>query len=245
MISAKVTRPIIALTPDIEGCSQSAAESKYMIRRNYAAAIRAADGVPIILPYEPALIPSYLSFIHGLVITGGMFDIDPRLYGAEPRGPLITKEERTGFEQALLQAALHVDLPVLGICNGMQLLAVTLGGTLIQHIPTEVPKALEHMPKCPATEPQHSVKFVEGSILKRVVGLDNAEVNSVHHQAVSKAPTYDIGANSSDGVIEAIEVPTRRFCVGLQWHPEYFSSPADMAVLQTFVRAAAQQSEHR
>ena len=239
------TRPIIGLTPDIETRGEQDAEAAYVIRRNYADAIRAAGGVPIILPYDAALAPAYVRLIDGIVVTGGMFDIDPRRYGAEPRGIVSTKEERTTFEQALLRSALSEDLAVLGICNGMQLLAVTLGGTLVQHIPTDLAEAGEHMPDQTPALPHHLIEFAPGSTLRLAAGVERTSVNSVHHQSVMASNRYVIAARALDGVVEAIEVPGRPFCVGLQWHPEYGSSPADSAILSAFVCGAARRSQGR
>ncbi len=237
--------PIIGLTPDVEAFPAAATETEYRIRVNYADAFARAGGLPLILPYGLSSVNSYGDVIDGLVITGGMFDIHPERYGATPRGEVVTKDDRTDFEQALLRLALSRDIPVLGICNGMQLMAVTLGGTLIQHIPTELPDALRHMARETPSSPQHDVAVVPGTALHRTSGLDRIRVNSLHHQSVVEAGGYQIAARAADGVVEAIEVPDRSFCLGLQWHPEYGTSPADDAVLSAFVQAAARHRSLR
>ena len=136
-------RPVIGVTLDSE---QSGGYSKYpwyAMRQNYAEAIVAAGGLPVALPHDPALAQDYLDRIDALVVTGGAFDVDPALYGAADRHATVTlKQGRTAAEQALAEGALARDLPVLGICGGEQLLAVVLGGTLIQHIPDAIPDAL-------------------------------------------------------------------------------------------------------
>jgi len=242
MIKVTYGRPVIGLTADTEPREDSEAESIYLLRRNYAAAVARSGGVPVILPHDVSLAELYVAQLDGLIITGGMFDIDPRRYGAMPNGSVNTKEERTDFEIALIRSALQSDLPILGICNGMQLLAVALGGALVQDIPREIRGALEHMPELPATEPHHEVRFEPDSMLAGVTGKFGATVNSVHHQSVKESPAYVVAAKAPDGVVEAIEVLGRRFCLGLQWHPEYGASDVDTLILNAFVGACSERA---
>jgi putative glutamine amidotransferase len=152
---------------------------------------------------------------------------------------VTTKDRRTVFELAITRAALAADKPVLGICGGQQLLNVALGGTLVQHIPDEIAGALAHEQPNPRTEPGHTVAVVKGSLLHRITGMDELPVNSAHHQAVKDvAPGMVVDATASDGVIEGIEDPRRRFCLGVQWHPEYAISPGDLGIFAAFVGAA-------
>jgi putative glutamine amidotransferase len=128
--------------------------------------------------------------------------------------------------------------PVLGICGGEQLLNVVLGGTLIQHIPDRIPGALEHEQKNARTEPGHEIAIVPATLLHRIAGVEKAAVNTAHHQAVAKvAPGAVVNATTSDGVIEGIELPAHPFCLGVQWHPEYFVSPIDKKIFDAFVAA--------
>jgi len=191
------------------------------------------------LPHHPDLADAYLDRIDGLLITGGAFDVDPALFGDSTRHATVTlKARRTEFELAILQGALARDMPILGICGGQQLLAVALGGTLIQHIPDEIDGALAHEQPNPRTEPGHDVAIVPGTLLHKIVGRETIPVNSAHHQAVKAMPaSVVIDARTSDGVIEGIEDPARRFCLGVQWHPEYSISPADDAVFAAFLKA--------
>jgi len=235
------TAPIIGLPADAEDGGGYSKLPWYALRQNYAGVVAAAGGVPLILPHEPALVGRYLDMIDGLLVTGGAFDVDPALFGAETRhGTVTLKEGRTDFELALLRGALARDMPVLGICGGQQLLAVALGGTLIQHIPDEVPGALAHEQPNPRTEPGHTVTIRPDSLLGRIAGKGTADVNSAHHQAVkSVPPPLVVNAwTEEDSVIEGIEDPTRRFCLGVQWHPEYTIDPTDTAIIRAFVAAA-------
>jgi putative glutamine amidotransferase len=233
-------RPRIGVTLDREEGGGYSRMPWYAARENYFAAIAAAGGLPVALPHEPELATAYLDELDGLVVTGGAFDVDPSWYGGGARHQATTtKQRRTAFEFAVTRGALERDLAVLGICGGQQLLHVVLGGTLIQHIPDTVPNALAHEQPNPRTEPGHAVEIASGTRLHAIAGAPRLEVNSAHHQAADRVPDgVVVSARASDGVIEAIEAPGRRFAVGVQWHPEYTVSPADPLILRAFVDAA-------
>ena len=233
-------RPRIGLTLDAEPPGGYSRLPWYAIRANYCAAISRAGGLPLALPHQIELAADYLDLLDGLVVTGGAFDLDPALYGARERHVTVrTKEQRTAFEWAITEAALARDLPVLGICGGQQLLNVVLGGDLIQHIPDAVPDCLAHEQPNPRTEPGHAVEVAAGTLLHRIGGCDRLEVNSAHHQAAGAiGPGVVVSGRAPDGVIEAIEAPARRFCLGVQWHPEYRISAADDALFAALIEAS-------
>ena len=233
-------RPTIGITLDSEPPGGYSKMPWYAIRENYSAAVLAAGGLPVLLPHEPDQAEDYLDRIDGLVITGGAFDVDPALFGAGTRHATVrTKDRRTAFELAVTRGAMARGLPILGICGGQQLLAVILGGTLVQHIPDEVPGALAHEQPNPRTEPGHAVRVAPGTLLHRIVGVDELPVNSAHHQAVKSVPGgIVVDAVAPDGVIEGIEDPGQRFCLGVQWHPEYDINPGDARIFAAFVGAA-------
>jgi len=236
------TRPVIGLTPDREeaGAFGYSKFPFYALRENYATSIARAGGLPFALPLEIGLIPEIIARIDGLVLTGGAFDVDPALFGDGARHQTVTvKPERTGFELAITKAALEADMPILGICGGEQLLNVALGGTLIQHIPDEVPGALAHEQPNPRDEPGHEVAIVPGTKLHGIVGCDRLAVNSAHHQAVKETgPGLTVNATAPDGVIEGIEDAGRRFCIGVEWHPEFELSDGDSRILRALIEAA-------
>jgi len=240
----KRTRPVIGVTLDSEpaGTTEKPSYSRfpwYALRTNYAAALAEAGGVPLALPHHAELAEDMLDAIDALVVTGGAFDVDPALYGASGRhGTVVLKEGRTAAELALLRGALARDMPVLGICGGQQLLAVSLGGTLVQHIPDEVEAALAHEQPNPRDEPGHTIRIEPGTLLARIVGTGEMQVNSAHHQAVREPGAARVNALAPDGVIEGIEDPTRRFCLGLQWHPEFGVDPGDRRIFEALVSAA-------
>jgi putative glutamine amidotransferase len=237
-----MAQPVIGLTLDREppgGYSKT--HPWYALRENYCSAIVAAGGLPILLPHEPDRAAAYLSLIAGLVVTGGAFDVDPALFGAASRHQSVsTKDRRTAFELAITQGALAADKAVFGICGGQQLLNVALGGTLIQHIPDEVPDALAHEQPNPRTEPGHEVRIAKGTLLHRITGVEELAVNSAHHQAVKEPGAgLVIDARALDGVIEGIEDASRRFCLGVQWHPEYGLTEGDKRIFAAFIAACA------
>lgn len=234
--------PLIGVTLDSEQPGGYSRYPWYALRANYCDAIVQAGGLPVALPHHAALAAAYLDRIAALVMTGGAFDVDPDLYGDLGRHRSTTlKQARTEAELALLRGALERDLPVLAICGGQQLLAVALGGTLIQHIPDALPAALAHEQPNPRHEAGHPVAVAPGTLLARIVGEPTMAVNSAHHQAVrDPGPHAVVSARAPDGVIEGIEDPRRRFCLGVQWHPEYLIDPGDRRIFAALVAAAAQ-----
>jgi putative glutamine amidotransferase len=236
-----MSQPIIGLTLDREppgGYSKT--HAWYALRENYCDAVAQAGGVPILLPHEPELAAAYLKLVQGIVVTGGAFDVDPALFGAAARhASVTTKDRRTAFELAITRAAVARDMAVFGICGGQQLLNVALGGTLVQHIPDEIAGALAHEQPNPRTEPGHVVRLLPGTKLHRIAAADELPVNSAHHQAVKEpAPGLVVDALAPDGVIEGIEDPTKRFVLGVQWHPEYHLSEGDARLFAAFIAAA-------
>jgi len=233
-------KPLIGITLDSEQPGGYSVYPWYALRTNYAAAIASAGGVPVALPHHHDLASDLLDAIDGLVVTGGAFDVDPAMYGeAHAHATVTLKAGRTQAERALLDGALARDMPVLGICGGEQLLAVALGGTLIQHIPDSVPNALPHEQPNPRNEAGHAITLVEGTLLHRIVGAAEMQVNSSHHQAVqATGPAAQVNCRAPDGVIEGVEDMRRRFCLGVQWHPEFLIDPGDARIFAAFIQAA-------
>lgn len=235
-----MSRPVVGITLDSEQPGGYSRFPWYAVRENYCGAVARAGGLPVPLPHEPALAEAYLATLDALVITGGAFDVDPALFGDATRHEaVVTKDRRTAFELAVTRGALARDLPVLGICGGQQLLNVVLGGTLIQHIPDEVAGALAHEQPNPRDQPSHAVRITAGTLLHRITGAESMSVNSAHHQAVRDvAQGVVIDAVAPDGVIEGIELPGKRFCLGVQWHPEFAIDPGDARIFDAFIEAA-------
>lgn len=189
-------------------------------QRTYSNGVAEAGGLPVILPPDQASAESpdqLLDLLDGLVLAGGA-DIDPALYGAEPgertRG---WRTERDRFEIALAQGALGRDMPVLGICRGMQLLNVACGGTLVQHLAD----ADTHL-HTPGTFSDHDVRLEPGSLAARAVGAERVSVRSHHHQGVDRLGEGLVvsGWAEPDETVEAIEMADRRWALGILWHTE-------------------------
>jgi putative glutamine amidotransferase len=238
-MNARHSQPVIGLTLDHEDPGGYSKFSWYAMRENYFSAVAQAGGLPIALPHDPERAAQYLALIDGLVVTGGNFDVDPALFGAAERHDSVSiKDRRTEFELAITRAAHAADMPALGICGGQQLMNVALGGTLIQHIPDAIPNALAHEQPNPRNEPGHAVTPVPGSALHRITERADMQVNSAHHQAVdAAAPGLKVNAMAPDGVIEGIEDPTRRWFIGVQWHPEFAIDPGDARIFTSFLAA--------
>jgi putative glutamine amidotransferase len=235
-------RPLIGVTLDSEPPGGYSKYPWYALRQNYMDAIIAAGGLPVALPHETALADGYLDRIDALVVTGGAFDVDPALYGDPGRHATVSlRSGRTWAELALMRGALERNQPLLGICGGQQLLAVVLGGSLIQHIPDGVPNALPHEQPNPRHEPGHQVAIRPGTLLHRIVGTERMDVNSSHHQAVrDPGPRAVINATAADTVIEGIENPALRFCLGVQWHPEFFIDSGDRRLFDALIGSCSQ-----
>ncbi len=198
---------------------------RYALREEYVRSLEQAGALPVLLAPVPAEDASaMLSPLDGLLLSGGA-DVDPALYGQQRRPQLRRVERRRDdFELALVREALRRDLPLLAICRGQQVLNVATGGSLLQDIPSEVRGAGEHDATGRRWQVSHDVRLLPHSRLHRILGRDTVAVNSFHHQAVDRLGegVEVTGRCPVDGVIEAVEIPSRRFAVAVQWHPESF-----------------------
>ncbi len=190
---------------------------------DYLASVEASGGTARVLGVSESP-RSILQEVDGVLLTGGG-DVDPVFYGQE-RHPSVDDAEpgRDEFEIDLARRALDANLPLLAICRGSQVLNVAAGGTLIQDIPSGITSDVEHRLESPKDGIAHVVRVTPGSVLGRALGgADACPVNSRHHQSVGQvAPRLLTSATAPDGVVEGIEWPAARFCVGVQWHPENF-----------------------
>jgi putative glutamine amidotransferase len=199
----------------------------------YVRLVSDAGGRAVVLPPDGAGI-EVIDILDALVLAGGP-DIDPGRYRAPAHPSTRSGTDRDGGEVAVVGAALSANLPILGVCRGMQLLAVACGGSLHQHLPDLVGTE-RHRPG-PGVYGSHPVRFAPGSRIAKIMG-DEAEVNSYHHQAVADTATLGATGWADDGVIEAVEDPERRFVVGVQWHPEESN---DLRPFAALIRAAARR----
>ena len=243
-----MNKPIIGVTPDFNAGNRKdmgGKEPTYFLRARYMKAIEDAGGIPVVLPLlsNKDTWRQVVAHVHGLLITGSGSDLAPELYGERQRHKFARmSRERATMELDIAKAAYRADVPVLGICGGMQSLNVALGGTLYQDIAAQLKTSIDHLPALPATKTTHPVQIAPGSLLRRIAGKARVKVNSSHHQSVKKvAPNLVQTAVAPDGVIEAIEAPDRVFLLGVQWHPEFLCDrdPIQRRLFQALVRAGA------
>ena len=231
-----MSTPVIGLTTYREVASWGVWQQRAdVLPTQYAAAVEATGGVPLLLPPlgQDGAAELVVERLDGLVISGGA-DVDPSRYGASPHPQTANwREDRDAWELSLLSAAEAAGLPVLGVCRGMQVMAVHAGGELDQHTPDLVGHD-EHSPGGDEFGAV-AVRTVAGTRVAALVGED-LSVNCHHHQSVRVHPGFTASAHAADGTLEAMEGSSERFCVAVQWHPE---TAADVGLLAGLVRAAA------
>jgi putative glutamine amidotransferase len=234
-----VKKPLIGVMPLYDKSMDS-----YWMIPGYMKGILDAGGAPVILPIakdEPTL-RFYAGKLDGFLFTGGD-DIDPSIYGQEPLPECGAPfPERDGMEIALFRIAFEMDKPMLGVCRGLQLLNVALGGSLYQDIPTQLESGVfvNHNQSPPYDSPSHTVKLVGGELLSSLLGTDEIHVNSSHHQGICRlAPGAVILEKSPDGLIEAFRFPGKRMILAVQWHPEMMPDAEEqrLKIFSHFTRA--------
>jgi gamma-glutamyl-gamma-aminobutyrate hydrolase PuuD len=228
-------KPRIGITTYLEPATWGIwARESVILPRVYLDSVVAAGGVPLLLP-PVGTDPSVLSVLDGLVIAGGC-DVDPASYAAAPHPETVdTQPGRDEHESLLIRAALEQDLPLLAVCRGLQMLNVTLGGTLHQHLPDVVAHDA-HQPGC-AVFATTEVKIEPGTLTASILG-DRTIGRCYHHQALDVvAPGLQVTARAGDGTVEAAEVADHDFALGVQWHPE--ENPDDLRLFTALIRSAS------
>ncbi|HEU5314930.1 MAG TPA: gamma-glutamyl-gamma-aminobutyrate hydrolase family protein [Chloroflexota bacterium] len=223
--------PLIGITGHV---TETAAGRKVVAANEpYVTAVRLAGGFPVLLPpvYDRAQIDEALAHVDGVLLTGGK-DVDPAHYGETILNSHVAPEpERDAYELPLAVAAYQRAAPLLGICRGMQVINVALGGSLWQDLPAQVPTALPHYQKVARDEMTHQVEVEQDSLVGDLTVRGNGRLlpaNSFHHQAArSIAPSLVAVAHAPDGVVEAVEAPDRDYLIGVQWHPEHLAATHD------------------
>ena len=204
-----------------------------LVPADYVRGVRRAGGAPMLVP-PGADLDATLAVVDGLVFSGGS-DLDPELYGAKPHAETVgVFRERDDFELELMRAALERDMPVLAICRGSQVLNVALGGDLEQHVPDRVGTNVHK--EVNGVFAEHGVDVVAGTRLGSIIG-DRHDVKSHHHQGFGElGDGLRVAARAPDGTVEALEDPSRRFTLGVLWHPE---AGDDLALFETLVAEAS------
>jgi putative glutamine amidotransferase len=197
---------------------------------------------PVLLPTRSS-IPADLSFVAGLLLPGGP-DVDPLRYGQDLDPSTEPDTESDQIEFALAEWALDKGVPLLAICRGVQVLNVALGGTLIQDLPQHAPSPDPEQPRS-RDEVAHTLRLDPSSRLRQIVGADEIQVNSMHHQGIDRlASGLVASAWAPDGLVEGVEVTGQRFVIGIQYHPEELAphDPAAMAIFQAFAEAVREHT---
>lgn len=233
-----MSKPIIGVLPLVDTDRES-----YWMLPGYMLGVEEAGGIPVMFPLtaEETDLRQLAEAVDGLLFTGG-HDVSPSLYGADRSACCgECSRERDDMEQRLLEIALQLDKPVLGICRGIQIINAALGGTLYQDLPTEHPSDIEHHQRPPYDMPVHRVNLVRTAPLYDLLGQESISVNSYHHQAIKTlAPRLQPMVCSEDGLVEAVWLPAARFVWAVQWHPEfsYRTDANSMKILQEFIKAS-------
>ncbi|WET77873.1 gamma-glutamyl-gamma-aminobutyrate hydrolase family protein [Amycolatopsis sp. QT-25] len=232
------SEPLIGLTAYLEPAKFLVWETEAaLLHRVYVDGIVAAGGIPVLLPPVSGAHDRLLSAVDGLVLAGGA-DVDPARYGHDQHATTYTRPNRDAFEFGLLRSALDSGKPVLGVCRGLQVLSVALGGTLAQHLPDTL-RSADHQP-APGTFGTTTVTLAEGSRVAAILGTET-KVPCYHHQAIDRLGDGLVAVGwAADGTIEAAELPGEGFVLGVQWHPE--QNPDDLRLFEALVKAAKEHA---
>jgi putative glutamine amidotransferase len=234
-------RPRIGITMRLE-----LSTDRFYLARYYSEAVEAAGGAPVHISLIPEqdYIAAVMDSLDGILLPGSDSDVDPLRYGAQPHpqlGSVVPVKDET--DTLVLEQIERRNLPLFAICFGMQILNVSRGGTLVQDIATQLPKAIKHEQGPPRDRPSHTVDLDKNSLLAALAKDRRAVVNSHHHQAIeSVGENLKATAWASDGLIEALEdTRPNRFAVGVQWHPElgWQKDELSQKLFSEFVKASA------
>lgn len=236
-------KPVIGIVLDLASDNEKYSYSKkpwYALRADYSNMVEQAGGIPVLLPYVEN-IEDQISMIDGLIIPGGDEDVNPKFYGQEIKSSRVkTNDRRASYEIALVKMALARNMPVFGICNGLQVINVVLGGTLIQHIPDSHESDINHEQDHPKCEPTHDIIIEDNTLLSGLTHSKIVKVNTTHHQAIDEiGKGLVVSARAPDGIIEAVESDEYKFLIGVQWHSEYKNSDLDSNLFKKLIEKSS------
>ncbi|MEK4404391.1 gamma-glutamyl-gamma-aminobutyrate hydrolase family protein [Sporosarcina sp. FSL K6-6792] len=226
-------KPVIGITTDVQQ------DGENILKNTYVQAVIRAGGLPMIIPVGLEQdVDQLIELFDGLLLSGGN-DINPMLFNEEPHEYLgVVSPSRDSSELELARRMLKTGKPILGICRGLQVLNVAVGGTLYQDLYKQNDSPiLQHTQKAPNTHCSHFVQLDKGSLLESIAGSERIQVNSYHHQSLKEVPSdFKVTGVASDGIVEAIESTDEQFVLGVQWHPEALSAAGDAVSLRIFER---------
>ena len=234
-----MNKPLIGVTPLIDVKKES-----YWMLPGYMKGIEKAGGIPVMLPYndEDEILEEIIQRVDGILLTGGN-DIDPKNYHEENRACGPSLPLRDSLEMKLFALCMKYNKPVLGICRGIQMINVCMGGTLYQDLITEHISNVNHRMTPPYDQMIHTNTIIKDSLLYKILNKEEIQVNTRHHQAIKQlGKGLEINAISEDGLIEAVNVIDHPFALGVQWHPEHFTTNQDAdLIFKYFIQAAGRK----
>lgn len=244
--SSSHNKPIIGIMLNSGDESGYSIYPWYALRQNYSEVVAKAGGIPVFIGHDAESLQDYLNVLDGILLTGGNFGTPDEVFTTGVKGSVdAVKFPRSYIEFKLVQEAYARDIPILGICAGMQNMNAAMGGTLYQSLKESLGTPIEHKNEI-RDKPNHSIDIIPDSVLYNITKAKSLEVNSNHQAGIKQvASVFIVNAYAPDGVIEGFEAPNKRFCMGVMWHPEFLLSSEEAAIWKAFVKQAEQYRQQR
>ena len=225
-------RPIIGITLDVAEKGSFSTRPHYALRTSYFDMIYKAGGLPVAIPYLHDAIDEYFQNISALIVPGGDYALQKDWYVDPEEDKPYPPSERLDFDIAIVKKALEKDIPLLGICAGMQIMGGVLGAKMTPNINKFLDTEIDHLNQKPAEELAHDIVVEPDSLLYKITGKKKFAINTAHAEAIISVPdALSVSAKAEDGAIEAIEIANKNFALGVQWHPEFFLEENDPNLL--------------
>lgn len=233
-------RPLIGITLDWQKEGSFSARPHYALRERWFEAVYRAGGLPVGIPHIKEAISEYFGKINGLLVPGGEFALPEEWYVQSSDPMPYHPSPRSAFDRTILEMALKKDIPILGVCAGMQFLGCIKGCRMTRNVQAYFDTTINHWDEQPTDKTAHAVHVTQNTLLSNIIKCDSFEVNTHHREGIVEVPDHvKVNAVSPDGVIEGIELPGYRFALGVQWHPEYEITTQDKAIIHAFITAAS------
>lgn len=241
VVQAKSNKPLIGILLNDGGNGGYSQFPWYAMRQNYSKVIAENGGIPVFIGHDIQPIDDYLELLDGIVLTGGDFYSPPNAYTTGIKDtPNYKKYPREHIEFALIKKGYEKDIPVIGICAGMQQMNLAMGGTIYENLKKSLNTPIQHRNEDRETL-QHGIKIEENTVLYKMLKTKNMKVNSNHNAGINKLSSkFIISAKAPDGVIEGMEAQNKRFFIGVMWHPEFVLTKQEKILWKEFVQAASE-----